>query len=54
MNDARERMLDSPIYSDAIERLIGKLLVPENLISTERKECLVEMTTKFLMSTKSL
>jgi hypothetical protein len=25
MNDARERMLDSPIYSDAIERLIGNL-----------------------------
>ncbi len=47
MNDARERMLDSPIYSDAIKRLIGKLLVPENLTSTERKECLAEMTTKF-------
>ncbi len=30
MNDARERMLDSPIYSDAVKRLIGKLLVPEN------------------------
>jgi hypothetical protein len=29
MNDARERILDSPIYSDAIKRLIGKLLVPE-------------------------
>jgi hypothetical protein len=37
MNDARERMLDSLIYSDAIERLIGKLLVPENLTSTARK-----------------
>jgi hypothetical protein len=47
MNDARERMLDSPIYSDAVERLIGKLLVPENLTSTEHKECLAEMTTKF-------
>jgi hypothetical protein len=47
MNDARERMLDSPIYSDAVKHLIGKLLVPENLTSTERKECLVEMTTKF-------
>ncbi len=47
MNDARERMLDSPIYSDAIKRLIGKLLVPENSTSTERKECLGEMTTKF-------
>ncbi len=35
MNDARERMLDSPIYSDAVERLIGKLLVPENVTSTE-------------------
>jgi hypothetical protein len=44
--DARERMLDSPIYSDAIERLIGKLLVPKNLTSTEHKECLAEMTTK--------
>jgi hypothetical protein len=30
MNDARERMLDSPIYSDVVECLIGKLLVPEN------------------------
>ncbi len=47
MNDARERMLDSPIYSDAIKRLIGKLLIPENLTSTEHKECLAEMTTKF-------
>jgi hypothetical protein len=40
-------MLDSPIYSDVVQHLIGKLLVPENLTSTERKECLVEMTTKF-------
>jgi hypothetical protein len=47
MNDARERMLDSPIYSDAIEHLIGKLLVPENLTSTAHKECLADMTTKF-------
>ncbi len=47
MNDARERMLDSPIYSDAIKRLIGKLLVPENLTSTKRKECLAEMTAMF-------
>jgi hypothetical protein len=39
-------MLDSPIYSDAIERLIGKLLVPENSTSTEGEECLAEMTTK--------
>jgi hypothetical protein len=31
MNDARDRLLSSPIYSDAIERLIGKLLVPVNL-----------------------
>ena len=52
MNDARERMLDSPIYSDAVQRLIGKLLVPENLTSTECKECPVEMTTIFSMSTK--
>jgi hypothetical protein len=54
MNDARERMLDSPIYYHAVERLIGKLLIPENLTSTARKECLADMTTKFLMSTKSL
>jgi hypothetical protein len=47
MNDARKRMLDSPIYSDAIERLIGKLLVPENLTSTDCKECLAEMMKKF-------
>jgi hypothetical protein len=47
MNDARERMLHSPIYSEAVKRLMGKLLVPENLTSTERKECLAEMTTKF-------
>jgi hypothetical protein len=47
MNDARERMLDSPIYSDAIKRLIGKLLVSENLTSTACKECLADMTTKF-------
>ncbi len=47
MNDARERMLDSPIYSDAINCLIGKLLAPENLTSTGRKECLADMTTKF-------
>jgi hypothetical protein len=47
MNDARERMRDSPIYSNAVERLIGKLLVPENLTSTEGKEYLAEMTTKF-------
>jgi hypothetical protein len=47
MNDARERMLDSPIYSDPVEHLIGKLLIPENLTSTEHKECLAEMTTKF-------
>jgi hypothetical protein len=47
INDAKERMLDSPIYSDVVKRLIGKLLVPENLTSTERKECLAEMTTKF-------
>jgi hypothetical protein len=47
MNDAKEGMLDSPIYSDAAKRLIGKLLVPEILTSTEHKECLAEMTTKF-------
>jgi hypothetical protein len=54
MNNAREKMLHSPIYSDAIERLIGKLLVPENLTSTEHKECLAKMKQSFLMSTKSL
>jgi hypothetical protein len=48
MNDARERTLDSPIYSDTVKSLIGKLLVPENLTSTECKECLAEMTTKFI------
>jgi hypothetical protein len=47
MNDARERMRDSPIYSEAIKHLIGKLLIPENLTLTEHKECLAEMTTKF-------
>jgi hypothetical protein len=47
MNNARERMLHSPIYSDAVKYLIGKLLVPGNLISTECKECLAEMTTKY-------
>jgi hypothetical protein len=47
MNNARERMLDGAIYSDAVKRLIGKLLVPENIISTESKEYLAEMTTKF-------
>jgi hypothetical protein len=47
MNNARERMLHSPIYSDAIEHLIGKLLVPENLSSNEHKECRADLTTKF-------
>jgi hypothetical protein len=46
MNNARERMLHSPIYSDAIEHLIGKLLIPENLTSNKRKKCLADMTTK--------
>jgi hypothetical protein len=46
MNNARERMLHSQIYYDTIKHLIGKLLVPENLTSTERKECLADMTTK--------
>ncbi len=40
-------MLHSPIYSDVIKRLIGKLLVPENSTSNEHKECLADMTTKF-------
>jgi hypothetical protein len=43
MNNARERMLCSPIYSDAIR----KLLIPENLSSNEQKECLADLTTKF-------
>ncbi len=47
MNDARDRLLSSPIYSEAIERLIGKLLVPDHLTSNEYKECLAEMTTLF-------
>jgi hypothetical protein len=47
MNNARERMLDSPIYSDAVKCLIGKMLVPENSISTEHNKCFSEMTTKF-------
>ncbi len=54
MNDAREMMLDSPIYSDAVKHLIGKLLIPENLTSTERKECLAEMTTMFFDEHQSL
>jgi hypothetical protein len=54
MTNERERVLDNPLYSDAIEHLIQKLLIPENLTSTERKECLAEMTTQYLMSTKSL
>ncbi len=47
MNNARERMLDSPIYSDAVKLLIGKLLVPEVLTSNECNKCLAEMTAKF-------
>ncbi len=47
MNNAKEKMLHSPIYSDAVKCLIGKMLVPENLNSNERKECLADMTTKF-------
>jgi hypothetical protein len=47
MNNASERMLHSPIYSDDVECLIGKLLVPDNLSSNERKECLANLTTKF-------
>jgi hypothetical protein len=47
MSNARERMLHSPIYFNAVKHLIGKLLVPENLTSTGHKECLSEMTTKF-------
>jgi hypothetical protein len=42
----QERMLHSPICSDAIKCLIEKLLVHENVTSTEHKECLADMTTK--------
>jgi hypothetical protein len=38
MNDARERMLHSPIYSNAVKRSIEKLLVPDNLSSREHKK----------------
>ncbi len=47
MSNTRVRLLSSPIYSDAIERLIGKLLVPDHSTSNECKECLAEMTTLF-------
>jgi hypothetical protein len=47
MNNARERKLHSPIYSVAVERLIGKLLVPDNVSSNECEECLADLTTKF-------
>ncbi len=47
MNNARDRLLSSPIYSDAIKRLIGKLLVSDHLTSNEHKECLAEMKTLF-------
>ena len=47
MNNARERMLHSPKYSDAVEPLIGKLLVTDNLSINEHKECLADLTTKF-------
>jgi hypothetical protein len=47
MNNARERMLHSPIYSDVVNRLIGKLLVPDNLSSNKCKECLADLTAKF-------
>jgi hypothetical protein len=47
MNDARDRLLSSPIYSDAIECLIRKLLVSDHVTSNERKGCLAKMTTLF-------
>jgi len=47
MNNARDRLLSSPIYFDAIKRLIGKLLIPDHLTSNEHKECLAKMTTLF-------
>jgi hypothetical protein len=43
----QERGCLTVIYSNAIECLIGKLLLPENLTLTECKECLAEMTTFF-------
>jgi hypothetical protein len=42
INNARGRMLHSPIYSDAVECLIGKLLRPDNVSSNEHKECLAD------------
>jgi hypothetical protein len=47
MKNARESMLHSPINSDAFKRLIGKLLIPDNLSSNEHKECQTDLTTKF-------
>jgi hypothetical protein len=47
MNNERERMFHSPIYSVAVEPLIRKLLVPEDLSSEECKECLADLTAKF-------
>jgi hypothetical protein len=47
MNNARDRLLSSPIYSDAVKRLIGKLLIPDHLTSNEHKECLAKITTLF-------
>ncbi len=40
-------MLHIPIYVDAVKRLIGKLLVPENSTSNELMEHLANMTIKF-------
>ncbi len=47
MNNARDRLASSPIYSDAIEHLIGKLLISDHLTSNDCKECLAKMTTQF-------
>ncbi len=47
MKNARDRLHSRPIYSDAIERLIEKLLVPDHLTSNERKECFAKMTTLY-------
>ncbi len=47
MKDARDRLLSSPIYSEAVGRLIEKLLVPDHLTSNEGKECLAKMTTLY-------
>ncbi len=50
MNDARVRMLESPIYSDAIKSLIGKR-VAETLISKTFVDVEFHQTSKYLDDT---